>query len=297
MAIPVLLDTDIGGFMDDSFALAQLLRSPELDLRLVSLCHGDTTYRARVAARLLRAAGRDDVPLALGPPTAAQGRQPLAARVAGESLADYPGGVHEDGVTALAEAVRALPAPVTLLAIGPLTNVAALLAQAPELAGRLRLVAMAGSIARDYAGEPEAVREFNVAVDVPAARAVFGAALADFVVAPLDTGIDVVLAGPDYAALQQRDDPLLVELFGSLRDYMAAEPRCPDLRLATPALFDTVAVHLAHSRAALRTPHLNLQVSEEGYTLPYADGPPVEVAMEWLDLPAFLADLAHRLRG
>ena len=50
--IPVILDTDIGGDIDDIWALAMLLKSPELDLRLVTTNTGNTEYRARVAARL-----------------------------------------------------------------------------------------------------------------------------------------------------------------------------------------------------------------------------------------------------
>ena len=50
--IPVIFDSDIGGDIDDTWALAYLVRSPELDLRLVVTDHGDTVYQARVAARL-----------------------------------------------------------------------------------------------------------------------------------------------------------------------------------------------------------------------------------------------------
>jgi inosine-uridine nucleoside N-ribohydrolase len=69
MTIPVVLDTDIGSDMDDSWALAMLLGCPELDLRLVVTATADTTYRARVAAGILIAGGRDDVPIGIGPPT------------------------------------------------------------------------------------------------------------------------------------------------------------------------------------------------------------------------------------
>jgi len=57
-SVPVILDTDIGDDIDDTWALALLLRSPEVDLRLVTTDYGNTVYRARVAARLLEVAGR-----------------------------------------------------------------------------------------------------------------------------------------------------------------------------------------------------------------------------------------------
>ena len=64
--IPVIFDTDIGGDIDDTWALAYLLRSPELDLKLLVTDYGDTVYRAKVAARLLEIAGRGDVPIGIG---------------------------------------------------------------------------------------------------------------------------------------------------------------------------------------------------------------------------------------
>ena len=64
--IPVILDTDIGCDIDDTWALAMLLRSPELDLKLVVTDTGNTAYRARVAAKLLEIGGRTDVPVGVG---------------------------------------------------------------------------------------------------------------------------------------------------------------------------------------------------------------------------------------
>jgi len=64
--VPILLDTDIGSDVDDAFALALILASPELDLRGVTTVSGDTRARALMACRLLTAAGHKDVPVAVG---------------------------------------------------------------------------------------------------------------------------------------------------------------------------------------------------------------------------------------
>ena len=68
MAIPVILDTDIGSDIDDTWALAMLMRCPELDLKMVLTETADTTYRAALTAKFLTVAGRDDVPIAIAPP-------------------------------------------------------------------------------------------------------------------------------------------------------------------------------------------------------------------------------------
>jgi inosine-uridine nucleoside N-ribohydrolase len=63
---PVVFATDIGGDIDDTWALAMLLRSPELDLKMVLTETGEARYRAIVAAKFLEASGRTDVAVALG---------------------------------------------------------------------------------------------------------------------------------------------------------------------------------------------------------------------------------------
>jgi hypothetical protein len=65
----VLLDTDIGDDIDDAFALALVLQSPELKLLGVSTTWGDTPLRARLVRRMLKEADRPDIPVAEGQPT------------------------------------------------------------------------------------------------------------------------------------------------------------------------------------------------------------------------------------
>ena len=64
---PVIIDTDIGSDIDDSFAIALALQSSELlDVQLIVTCTDDTTARAKIAAKLLTIAGRDSVPIGIG---------------------------------------------------------------------------------------------------------------------------------------------------------------------------------------------------------------------------------------
>src|SRR6266568_2512316 len=74
LAVPqkVIIDTDIGDDIDDAFALALALRSPELQILGVTTTFGDTELRARLASRLLSEAGRADIPVFAGAPTHAK---------------------------------------------------------------------------------------------------------------------------------------------------------------------------------------------------------------------------------
>src|SRR4051794_26657939 len=64
--IPVILDTDIGDDIDDTWAVAMLLKSPQFDVKLITTTNGKAEYRARLLAKLLTAGDRTNIPIGLG---------------------------------------------------------------------------------------------------------------------------------------------------------------------------------------------------------------------------------------
>jgi len=295
--IPVILDTDIGGDIDDTWALALLLRCPELDVKLVVTCTGDTTYRARVVARMLEVAGRADVPVGVGIPleTAVS---PQAPWVEGYDLSSYPGPVYGDGVGAMVDAIMGSPEPVTLIGIGPLPNVAAALAREPGIAERARFVGMHGSIRRGYGGSEGPAPEYNVARYPQSCRKVFAAPW-DVTITPLDTCGLVRLAGDKYRAVQECEDPLAQAVIENYRIWVQ---HCEwvtgsDAHTHSSVLFDTVAVYLAFSEELLVMEDLALQITGDGYTAVDDGAKVVHCATDWRDLPAFEDLLVRRLTG
>ena len=98
--VPVILDTDIGGDIDDTWALVMMLKSPELDVKLVATDTGNTTYRAKVVAKMLEVAKRTDIPIGVGIHIS-DDPGPQQPWVEDYDLSSYPGTVHQDGVDAL----------------------------------------------------------------------------------------------------------------------------------------------------------------------------------------------------
>jgi len=298
--IPVILDTDIGGDIDDTWALAFLLKSPELDPRLVVTETGDTTYRAKVAAKMLEAAGQTDIPIGIGLHLGEEtDRQ--SAWVEDYDPTDYPGGIYHDGVGTLIETIMDSPELVTLVCIGPVPNIAAALEREPRIAGKARFVGMHGCLRRsplEYGGGGGVVAEYNVAANPKACQKVFTAPW-DMTITPLDTCGFVRLSGEGYCAVRDRVDPLVQALMENYRIWLRAGHGDwrREFESRSSILFDTVAVYLAFSEQLLVTEKLGVRVTNDGYTITDDKAKMINCATEWKDLSAFESLLVERLTG
>jgi len=299
--IPVVLVTDIGTDIDDTWALAMILRSPELDLKLVLTDSADTRYRAAVAAKFLEAAGRADVPVGIGHNDGPMGDdvKNQAPWVAGYDLKKYPGKIHEDGVAALIELVEKSAEPLTVIAVGPVPSLARALQQAPGLAARCRFVGMFGSFDKGYGDAPAPSAEANVKVDPAALRKVLAAPWRDILLTPLDTCGVVSLTGANYHAVWcATDNPMLRAL---IEGYCIFAPRvtwmkCDFFTTRSTTLFDCVAVYLAYAEDLVETETLRFEVTDDGFTRRSANGPfKARLALRWKNLPAFEDQLTARL--
>jgi purine nucleosidase len=171
----VLLDTDIGNDIDDAVCLAYLLAQSYCDLLGITTVTAEPEARAALASVLCRAAGRTvpifpgaAVPL-VGP--AVQGPPPQAAALdRWEHTDSFPTGA---AVEFLRRTIRAHPGEVTLLAIGPLTNVALLFAVDPEVPALLRSLVLMGGAFATVPGP-----EWNIRCDPGAAARVYAAPVA-----------------------------------------------------------------------------------------------------------------------
>jgi inosine-uridine nucleoside N-ribohydrolase len=297
---PLIIVTDIGTDIDDSWALALALRSPELDLKLVLTDPADTQYRARVAAKLLEAAGRSDVPVGVGDNHGPMGddNKTLTPWIAGYDIGKYPGRVYQDGIAALIDVVEKSPRTVTIVAIGPVPSLAIALKRAPDIAGKCRFVGMYGSFDAGYGGGPQSA-EFNVKVDPAGLRAVLSAPWRDILLTPLDTCGLVGLGGERYHAVwSATGDPLLRALITS---YCVFAPRqnwmnCDFFATRSTTLFDCVAVYLAYSEELVETETISFEITDDGFTRRNAAGPlRARVAIRWKNMDGFEAQLAGRL--
>jgi inosine-uridine nucleoside N-ribohydrolase len=287
--IPVILDTDIGGDIDDTWALAMMLRSPELDVKLVVSDTGDTIYRAKIAARLLEVARRPDIPIGVGR-WKGRGKELQGAWVEQYDLTRYPGTVYYDGVEALIQTIMASAEPITLVCIGPMPNIKDALEREPRIAARARFVGMHGNFRRTHHESGEIIAESNVKHDVAAAQRVFTTTWLDPTITPLDTCAQVRLRGDKYAKIARCTDPLARAVIENYRLWLQGKPDTE-----SSILFDTVAVYLAFADNLLDMRRMDVRVDDAGRTVEDPQARPFNVALDWKDLAAFEDLLVERL--
>jgi pyrimidine-specific ribonucleoside hydrolase len=301
-----VIDTDPG--VDDAVALLLALASPEVELRAVTCVFGNVGLEATVsnARRLLALAGRPDVPVAAG--AARPLVHPQAMRAdewhGGDGLGGRAATLPEPGpldprgaVRLLADVLRAADEPVTIAPIGPLTNIALLLAVHPELCDRIgRLVIMGGALT---GGNTTATAEFNVHCDPEAAHRVLAEESVPVTLVPLELTMgcsvdgrwldELGAGGPRCAALAR------------IIDHYRARYRLSH-GVDGVALHDAVAVLEAAVPGVLRTERMALRVDcapGDGrgtvHRVAGAGGRPVDVARD-TDVPALHAEILRRLR-
>jgi inosine-uridine nucleoside N-ribohydrolase len=258
MSIPILLDCDPGH--DDAIALLLALASPEVELVGVTTVAGNQTLEKTTAnaLRVLELAGRSDVPVAAGADRPLVREPSVAAFVHGETGLDGPdlpppqgAPVAEHAVDFLAERVAGR----TLIATGPLTNVALLLARHPQ-ARSDRLVLMGGAIAE---GNVTPAAEFNIWADPEAAASVFASGL-DVTMVGLDVTHRALLTGADANRL--RGSGRIGQVVAELLDFFGVFHREVYGFDGSP-IHDAVAVAQVIRPELIELRRLNVEIERE----------------------------------
>jgi len=280
-----IIDTDIGDDIDDAFALALALESPELKIIGVTTAFGDTELRARLVDRYLAAVGRKDIPVAAGVATPHDNVFSQAAYAR-----RGPDRKHADGVAFLLDQIRAHPGEVTIIAIGPEGNLgAAIQRDAATFRKVKRVVLMGGSVYRGYGDQqrpPEP--EWNIDRDPAAAKALFTSGVPIFMM-PLDS-TQIHLETPDRERIFAYGSALTDQLTLLYHQWVAGT----DNHSPAPTLFDPVAVTYAvHPELCPATP-LRIEVDDKGFTRPVDGAPNAQVCLK-SDEKGFLTLLLGRV--
>jgi inosine-uridine nucleoside N-ribohydrolase len=288
-ARPVIFDTDIGTDIDDAYALVALMQRPELRVLGVTTVSGDTIARARLAAKLLHVAGGKwaKVPVYAGTPGSPQYLKQVEWADGFSSASLHTSG----GVDFMRRQIDAHPGEITLIAVGELTNIAALLKSEPGIGRKIRAISlMGGSIYRGYAPDSTPEPEWNIKSNADAARAVFTSGV-PLLIAPLDSTADLKLTPEMRVRLFARGTPINDALASLDQVWRYTNHWKGDM----PTLFDVLAVDLVNPRKPYRLKSLHLEVTANGLTRPVEGASPnAQVALE-VDGAVFMKDFVDLL--
>lgn len=256
----IIVDTDIGDDIDDALALAFALGSPELGLVGVTTVYGNTVARARIAAGVLAAAAAPGIPVFAGCGQPLAGSDCEQAPPEEDALpCQYAPELESlsfesrHAVDFIIDTVEASPQAITLVAIGPLTNIAAAIRRKPSIVGKLkRIVLMGGAYYFHF-------NEWNIRCDPEAASLVFGSGAAVRAVG-LDVTKRCILDPLQLERLFSggRDTELLRLLRRLIRDWQRSTGR------SRPILHDALAVAAVFEQGLLEYRREAVQVELNG---------------------------------
>ncbi len=254
----IIFDTDLGGDIDDAFALSLVLISPEFDVLGIVLDQGNTPKRAQVACKMLYEMGRDDIPVVVGRETDdnispqfqwAEGFTKL--KPVRKSAADF-----------IIENLKKYPNEVILFTVGPVPNMKDVIEKDPDVLKLAKHVySMFGSFYMGYDSHPVPSAEWNVRADVSASKA-FTSSDAPVTYAGLDITAFVNLGEEMRQQLWLYDSPLtnaLESLYALWRNEGYARP--------DPTLYDVVAVGMVLWPELFETRKAFVKVIDAGYTV------------------------------
>jgi inosine-uridine nucleoside N-ribohydrolase len=284
--VPILLDSDIGSYVDDAFALGLALADEGVELVGVTTVGEAAEDRAWIVCRFLTHLHRQDVPVAYG-----RGEQPKGPIDWQIQYRRHPAVVwdrtakpaKQTAVELMYEKLKARPGEITIVAIGPLTNVAQLLKEHPDSKSLIKqIVFLGGNLRANHVRKPPGAAR-NVERDPAAARAVLASGV-PLLLLPLDATAGLNLPHPERHTLFMAGTPLASQLT-NLLELCEQEP---------PSILDAAAVSAAIDERLGGRGSQPLTIDDEGRTL--ADNEGVKVtAMTYLDPSTLQQTLFKRL--
>ncbi|MBU3692213.1 MAG: nucleoside hydrolase [Candidatus Nanopelagicaceae bacterium] len=263
--IPLILDCDPGH--DDALAMILAAHNPSLKLLGVTTVSGNGGIaKVTLNARRVATLAGINVPIAEGAGKAILGAIEEAHDIHGESAldgAELPQPKIElselHAVDLIAKLVSEHPEPVTLVATGPLTNIALFLKMYPQLKNQVsEIVFMGGSASR---GNRTPYAEFNIWMDPEAADVVLRSGL-PLTMCGLDVTHQALVTKQIFAKLEEMQSELSKTIIGLLKFF--AKTYDDVFEMPDPPLHDPVAIALLIDRSVVKSRFVNVQVELSG---------------------------------
>ncbi|MCD6563785.1 MAG: nucleoside hydrolase [Thermoproteales archaeon] len=288
MPLKVIIDTDIGDDIDDALALALAVNSPEIELLGVTTVYGKVDIRAKLAAKILKEYKLSYIPIAKGFSKPLINPEPIHVPNQAKVLKPdetFSNILDNDAVSLFKEIVES-EKEVYIITIGAMTNLATFILQYPELAKRIKVISMAGSVYYPRV-------EYNIRCDPEAARIVF------------DSGINITLVPLDITLRCRMDDNLLNKFYSSKKREVSLLAKYlkywQEFTHRIPILHDPLAIAVSYVRniVKIKSEKIYVELGGEkarGIIIPNIGSSTINVAYD-VDNVRFLKLFEERVLG
>lgn len=266
---PMIIDTDIGDDIDDTWSVMYMIASKRFDVRGIVVTNYDTEYKAALMAKMLEKLNRIDIPIYVAPPTDLPKKYKRGQEryVSDFSLADYRGKViKENAIQKLAKDISIIDGRVAVFELATNTSLAALLSF-ENIEDKIFVYAMAGAVDGSYEGFDNVVAEFNVAIDKAASEKVFKSK-AVYTMLPLDVCNNIRINGALFQRFLKCDTEPANIIKTNYQDWIVNGYFENDnvYSLSSSRLFDLIVPFYALWPQNFTEQKSNITVNSEGIT-------------------------------
>lgn len=252
----IIIDTDIGDDIDDVLAVVFALNSPELEVLGITTVFGDAIKRAQIAKSLINVCDRSDIPIYAG--SSDMLNTPIEEEYTPYLYSnDLKEMEYNKGraVDFMAETIMENPNKVTIVSIGPLTNIALLIKEYPEAKSKIRsLIFMGGAFYHHYIS-------WNISCDVDAAKAVFESGM-NILAISRDVSLDCVMTEKELEILREQNTKPTNYIINMIELWR--ENAYYTISTSLPILFDSLAVYAAFNDEFLEFKNEHVLVEDKG---------------------------------
>lgn len=261
----LIIDTDIGEDIDDTWALVFLLSSQFVDIKLISVSTGDVNYKASLVAKILSLLHMTHIPICLGKSSSLE-EYSQKEWLDDFDISSYDGVIYKNYEESYQKVIDESQN-ITVLELAPMSTLVDVkhLLEKP----RVKVVAMAGSIYHGYFKSKEPSIECNIVRDIDAAKAIFKSKI-NLTLVPLDVCGDFIVSGDDYQKILNSKNirsHIVIENYQIWSKKYQGNANKFDPKLSSSILYDLLASFVLLFPQYFDYLHLPISVTDDGYTL------------------------------
>ena len=285
----IIIDTDIGFDLDDTWALLYAIKCDKFDVKLISISDGELDYKTKLTAKLLELCGRVDIPIAVGRATDGS-VYPQKEFVKDYNLDNYKGKIYNNYKEAYEEVLS--KDKCDIIALSPMTS----LKDVIDLIRikKCHIYAMMGSVYIGHRGKVGAIPEYNVEMDIKGAQIILNNCY-KLTMFPLDCCGMFIMRSDNYMKVRNSESNMSKILMENYDLWLKYFPRANlefDIDKSSNILFDLSTLAYLTHLDCFRSKKLKICVDDKGYTKVDKKGRRIKVVLETLNMDKIFSDVS-----